>query len=89
MDPTEQREIIKDWLDHPGTRLMARKVRVASLGLLRRYDTATPEEVIEIQIARRFFNEQLPRIIEGAMNPDKGRAWSLSRWVREKVLRRR
>ena len=85
MTPEDQAEILKDWLKHPGTRIMARKVRVASLGLLRRYDSATPEKVAEIQIARWFFNEELPRMIEAAMNPGlpkSKRTWHVKTWIK-------
>lgn len=91
IDPEEQREIILSWLNHPGTKIMTRKVRAASIGLLRRYDTASAEQLAEIQAARWFFNKELPRIIEAAMNPDMPQAnwtWRIKDWLKKIVMAR-
>ena len=85
MDIEEQREIFKDWLKHPGTRLMAHKLRAAAKGLLKSYDTATPEQLERIQVSRWFLNSELPRVIESVMNleaPPAKRTWFFTKWLK-------
>jgi hypothetical protein len=92
LDTQEQREVIEDWLKHPGTRLVARKLRVAAKGMLREYDKADdPDRVRRIQISRWFIVSELPRMIEAIMNeqrPPRSWTWSFKRWLSD-MLRRK
>jgi hypothetical protein len=86
MQVEEQREILRDWLRHPGTRLMASKLRAAAKGLLRKYDSADPETFQRIQVSRWFLNYELPRVIESVMNsgeeePAPEEKWTFFKWL--------
>lgn len=39
------------------------------MGVLRKYDKCKPEELIRYQMLRAVLNEEIPRIIDGLVNP--------------------
>ena len=71
MPTFEEAQRVKDWLKDPTTKLVARKLRSASKGALRRYDHATPDEVQRIQMLREVLNETLPSVIDALLVEDK------------------
>ena len=71
---TEQ-EIIKEWLRHPGTKLITRKMRAASKGVLRKYDRCEPEKLIRLQMLRQVINSEIPRMIDGMLTKENKWDW--------------
>ena len=69
MDKRTEQQTVKDCLATPGARIIARKLRQASRGVLRKYDKCKPDELIRYQMLRAVLNEELPRIIDGLLNP--------------------
>ena len=84
--PEEEKEIIKDWLKHPGTKLMAARLRKASRIMLRGYDDAIYNNQIELarrlSISRRFINKELPEMIGRVMDYDSDKKWSVNDWFK-------
>ena len=81
MECTEA-QLVKDCLMSPGARIIARKLRQASKGTLRRYDKCKPEELVRYQMLREIINRELPRIIDGLVNTPPVK----SRWNWLKVI---
>ena len=69
MDKRTEAQAVRDCLQTPGARVIARKLRQASKGVLKKYDKCKPEDLVRHQILRAVLNEELPRIIEGLVNP--------------------
>jgi|LGOV01.1.fsa_nt_gb hypothetical protein len=69
MDKRTEQQAVKDCLATPGARIIARKLRQAAKGTLKRYDKCRPDDLVFHQMFRRVVNEELPRIIEGVVNP--------------------
>lgn len=69
MDKRTEQQAVKDCLATPGARIVARKLRQASRGVLRKYDKCKPEELIRYQMLRAVLNDEIPRIIDGLVNP--------------------
>ena len=69
MDNREEWERAREWLSHPFTKHVAGKLRVASKGVLRKYDKCTPEELLRYQMLRELLNKEIPRIIDSMANP--------------------
>jgi len=69
MDKRTEQQAVKDCLQTPGARIIARKLKQASKSVLKKYDKCKPEELIRYQMLRAVLNEELPRIIEGIINP--------------------
>jgi hypothetical protein len=79
IDNREEWERCREWLNHPMTKHVARKLRTASKGVLRKYDKCTPEELQRHQLLREILNHQIPAIIENMANPPQKRRWD---WLR-------
>ena len=69
MDKRTEQQTVKDCLATPGARIVARKLRQASRGVLRKYDKCKPEELVRYQMLRAVLNEEIPRILDGLVNP--------------------
>ena len=69
MDKRTEQQAVKDCLATPGARIVARKLRQASRGVLRKYDKCKPEELVRYQMLRAVLNEEIPRILDGLVNP--------------------
>lgn len=69
MDKRTEQQAVKDCLATPGARIIAKKLRQASKGVLRKYDKCKPEELVRYQMLRAVLNEEIPRILDGLVNP--------------------
>ena len=69
MDKRTEQQTVKDCLATPGARIIARKLRQASRGVLRKYDKCKPDELVRYQMLRAVLNEEIPRILDGLVNP--------------------
>jgi hypothetical protein len=73
MSPEEAQPIIANWLEHSGTKLMAKILKKAADEDLLEYDAAIladdQEKARRIAITRWFILTEIPRIIEVHMNP--------------------
>lgn len=69
MDKRTEQQAVKDCLATPGAGIIARKLRQASRGVLRKYDKCKPEELVRYQMLRAVLNEEIPRILDGLVNP--------------------
>ena len=72
-DFSDIQQMMASWLDHGGTRLIAKKLREAADKALLEYDAAVlandHEKVQRIAITRWFILEELPRLVEVHINP--------------------
>lgn len=75
MDNREEWERCREWLSHPFTKHVARKLAAASKGVLRKYDKCTPEELLRYQLLRELLNAEIPRIVESMANPPSKKRW--------------
>lgn len=69
MDKRTEQQAVKDCLATPGARIIAKKLRQASRGVLKKYDKCPPGQLIRYQMLREVLNVELPRIINGLVNP--------------------
>lgn len=69
MDKRTEQQAVKDCLATPGAKIVAKKLRQASKSVLRKYDKCKPEELIRYQMLRAVLNEEIPRILDGLVNP--------------------
>jgi hypothetical protein len=96
-DPDEQYEILKDWLAHPGTKIVGRALHTLAKKRLLDYDQAIIDGDLDrardIAAYRRVVTQDLPDIVSLIMNRREGnrRAWEWKfwQWFRVKVLGRR
>ena len=77
------KEILREWMRHPGTQLMAHKLRSAAKGILKQYDTCPPDKLVRYQITRNILLNEIPRIIEDIVNKDEPQA---KKWNWRKML---
>ena len=65
-------QIIRDWLRHPGTKIVAERLKQASKGAMRKYDKCTDkEEMLRIQMTRQIFNNTIPGLIDSLAHEPK------------------
>lgn len=69
MDKRTEQQAVKDCLATPGAKIVAKKLRQAAKSVLRKYDKCKPDELIRYQMLRAVLNEELPRILDGLVNP--------------------
>ena len=69
MDKRTEQQAVKDCLATPGAKIVTKKLRQAARGVLRKYDKCKPEELIRYQMLRAVLNEEIPRILDGLVNP--------------------
>jgi hypothetical protein len=84
MPSNEEVEKVKEWLRMPTTALVASKLRQASKGALKRYDTIPPEDLVRVQMLREVINNIIPDIIDALLVEDKKH----TKWDWRKLFRK-
>lgn len=58
-------QIVKDWLRHPGARVVKQAIRRSAIKALKEYDSATSEkELMFIQIKRQILTQVIPEMLD-------------------------
>lgn len=79
MDPEKQQalfeqEKLQEWLGHPGTRIVAKKLKAVARAALKRQIALDPykdpDRIMQAKQLRFVLNRLLPEIIEGIVNYD-------------------
>ncbi|KAB0668949.1 hypothetical protein F6V30_14015 [Oryzomonas sagensis] len=92
----KERELMREWVQHPGAALIAGKLRgQARMALKRQLDAdpyTQPDEIKRNQQLRYVLTVMLPGIIEGIVNYDPAavdkkvplkKRWSIFEWFRK------
>jgi GTP cyclohydrolase I len=81
---------MRNWLAHPGTQLMVKKLKDTADKALLEYDeaifTGNIEKAQRIAITRWFINKELPRIVEFHINPPPPapKRWKFWEWFNQR-----
>ena len=80
----KDRELTREWLNLPATKLMMKKLERAASTAQAKYDTAkSHEEFIRLQQFRAVVQVEIPRIIEQTVNDNEERErWKFWQWLR-------
>ena len=69
-----EREKLQEWIDHPGTRIVALKLKCVARAALKRQIALNPytdpDKIMQSKQLRHVLNRLLPEIIEGIVNYD-------------------
>ena len=69
-----EREKLQEWIDHPGTRIVAQKLKCVARAALKRQIALNPytdpDKIMQSKQLRHVLNRLLPEIIEGIVNYD-------------------
>ena len=58
-------QIVKDWLRHPGARIVKQAIRRSAIKALKEYDAASNEkELMFIQIKRQILTQVIPEMLD-------------------------
>lgn len=82
MDNRSESERYQEWIKHPVTQDLARRIQKISDDCLTKYDNATPEEVRRLQLIRRLILVDLPQMVEKSINPPQRKErWDWRRFL--------
>lgn len=57
--------IVKDWLRHPGARIVKQAIRRSAIKAMKEYDSASNEkELIFIQVKRQILTQVIPEMLD-------------------------
>lgn len=76
MDNRSESERYQEWIKHPVTQDMLRRIDKVADDLVKEYDNCTEAELRRIQVARRLIKVDLPRMIDKSINPpEREKKW--------------
>ena len=91
-----RREKLREWIDHPGTKIIANELRLVARNAMMkqcRYNPFTqPEKIVQERLLVHVLNTVLPEIIEGIVNYDTDtidkqvapkKRWKLLEWLKK------
>lgn len=90
-----EREILREWVSHPGTKIIANKLNRVARGAILKQTRLSPfthaDEIVKCQQLRYVLNILIPQIIEDIANYDESaytkqiegvKRWNVLTWLK-------